>query len=199
MPWTGVGDYGIAPPFQYGITQRQTTHPVGENGLGRSDFDGEESMRQRQRARIALALMLGLATTGFAADEDTQPPPHASYRPGTWYDSSDPKPPPPKVKKEPAAAPKPSPVEQLAQQTEQEWNACLRRQQVCDRLAELALKTDNAELSRRVEELKERVFAVYKKRMASLSGLGADGPPADGMKAPGKEATSRVAVQGGAK
>ena len=159
-------------------------------------------MSRNISAALAMAILAGMSSNGFSAD-DPNPPTRPSYRPGTFYGNNDPKPEPkpvPKEKKESPAAPKVSPVDVAAQQSEKEMANYLRREQVCDRLALLAIQSGDAEQIRRVEELKERVFSVYKKRVSSFSNVQVTGNLEEDNSPTGlKDTNARPVTKGGAK
>lgn len=157
-------------------------------------------MRNHIQSAVALAFLVGSTVTALAADDD--PPPRPTYRPGTWMGSNNERPepkPPVKEKKEPAPIPKISPIDLAAQKAEAEMNTYFRRQQACDRLAILALQSGDAEQIRRVEELKERVFSVYKKRVASLPISQGTGRSGETMNELGTPVDGRGTSKGGAK
>jgi hypothetical protein len=66
----------------------------------------------------------------------------------------------------------PSPADLAASRRALEQAALLRRQDVCDRLTEIALETNNAELANLAERLKQRAWEVYTRRTANLPGVG---------------------------
>jgi hypothetical protein len=52
---------------------------------------------------------------------------------------------------------------------QRQWNAALRRMEVCDRLRRIAFQTDNEALMRQADELEARAREVYNRQTACLS------------------------------
>jgi hypothetical protein len=74
----------------------------------------------------------------------------------------------------PTAAPKgPAPAAARAI-LDREQQILLRRQQVCDRLRELALEAGNAEMAQQSEQLSQQAFAVFQERTAGLAAVVAE-------------------------
>jgi hypothetical protein len=72
------------------------------------------------------------------------------------------------AKKESLLEAEPSASDLAARRRALEEAALLRRQELCDRLAEVALQTNNAELANLAEQLKQRAWDVYTRRTANL-------------------------------
>lgn len=69
-------------------------------------------------------------------------------------------------------APLPSPADEARSRRNREEADLLRRLAVCDQLREIAVRTDDQTLLQRVDELADRVFAVYTQRTGGSSALG---------------------------
>ena len=142
---------------------------------------------------LAAVLVLGLAAMhGWAGDDDedhteVKPPPRPFIRWSPWAvkmfridDSPAPvKKPQPKPKKTASAAKKapqtvkPTPVvNEAAGDRAREEAALMRRLEVCDKLKEIALRTNDGELFRRAEVLDERARTTYAQRTSYLGGNG---------------------------
>lgn len=141
---------------------------------------------------VLTSLILGLAMARTRAgddddDGDAKPP----ARPGgiRWspyfakmFDSPERKPAPkpvtPKPKKEtakkPAEPPKPRVVDEAVAERAQEEANLMRRLQVCDKLMEIAIRTNDTELLHRVEALEERAQTAYAQRTSYMRGVRAD-------------------------
>lgn len=140
---------------------------------------------------LAAALVLGLAAMrGWAGDDDedhteVKPPPRPFIRWSPWAvkmfridDSPAPvKKPEPKPKKTASAAKKAPPtvkptpvVNEAAGDRAREEAALMRRLEVCDKLKEIAIRTNDAELLRKAEVLDERARTTYAQRTAYLRG-----------------------------
>ncbi len=63
----------------------------------------------------------------------------------------------------------PGPAELAARRRVLEEAALLRRDDVCDRLAEIAVETNNPELANLAEQLKQRAWEVYSRRTTNLT------------------------------
>lgn len=71
--------------------------------------------------------------------------------------------------KKPIAPPKPaSLVEDVVAERNREEAALLRRLQACDKLKEIAIRTNDKDLLRRIEELEERAQTTYAQHTAHL-------------------------------
>lgn len=126
-------------------------------------------MRRSMSGGLALAILLGLAVPVLAGDKDDG----GSWWP-TWLGG----------KKKPASQTEPdmqviertvtaAPADLAASVRQKEWNAYWRRQEAADKLELLALQTGDEEQMRRIQQLKERIWSVYQKRTAQLSGTSA--------------------------
>jgi hypothetical protein len=130
-------------------------------------------MRRLKRGGIALALLIGLAAPVLADDQDApRSGGISSWLFGGLFSNkpaaTDAKPIIP-VEERPFTA-APAPAAAASAVFERESNAYLRRIIVCDRLEILADQAGDAEQVRRVQQLKERAFAIYQQRTATLSG-----------------------------
>jgi hypothetical protein len=74
------------------------------------------------------------------------------------------------AKHAPAPPKPPKQVDGATAERRQEEATFLRREAVCDRLLEIAVQTDDLELLRRAEQLRERSWATYSQRTAHLPG-----------------------------
>jgi hypothetical protein len=112
---------------------------------------------RNNRWTMAFALGLGLWLPVFArADEDDSKP----AKTGNWFTrifsrDGDAKKKEKAAKKEDAAALSPAVVRQKAQ-----WEL-MRRQEVCDKLRQIAVETGDKELSRKADALDQRAWDVY--------------------------------------
>jgi hypothetical protein len=94
---------------------------------------------------------------------------------GKWFSSREAEPAPkpqPKPKKKGEKDPAPEeavkPPPNLAEERAREEAALLRRLAVCDKLMDIAIRTNDAELLRRAEQLDERARMTYSERTAHL-------------------------------
>lgn len=127
-------------------------------------------MRGVGKTAMATALVLGLAVSVAAAEERDDGPKPASSGSGGWggwFGGKD----KPEAKKEAVdkPAPGPSAAERAEAVRQLELKNYLRRIDVCDRLAQVAEDTNDQKLLSQVEEMKERVWAVYQQRTANLA------------------------------
>jgi hypothetical protein len=128
-------------------------------------------MRRTGAGRVAAALALGLAVSAAAAQE---PAATGGRWGGSWLGDmkkAEGKAAQPAVKAPPGL----TAAEQAARERDRQEKAFYRRLKVCDRLAEIALQTDDQELGRQAEELEARVWEIYRRQTGSLRGAG----PAD--------------------
>jgi hypothetical protein len=151
-------------------------------------------MRKAGAWGLTATLVAGLAAVAAgAADDDAgssgpkyySPAPTWQWKPfGGWsppkFDMDEKKPvekkplprtEPTTVKKTNAPAKTASIVDEAAAERSRQEAALLRRLQVCDKLKEIAIRTNDYELLRRAEELEERAQACYVQRTARLQGL----------------------------
>ena len=144
-------------------------------------------MRGRGAGKIAAALWLGLAASGVRAEDreagdlHSLPPVKESSWPwSNWFGQKAAKPEAKPALRPtlPDAAARPIANDALSV-LEREQKAYQRRLDVCDRLEQFAVDTDNLELQRQVEELKEKAFAVYQQRALRLGGGPAAVDPLD--------------------
>jgi hypothetical protein len=116
----------------------------------------------------AAALLLAVAVSVAAArdgDGAAKPPASGSGWMSGWWGPKDKG----GLAKEAPDPPGPSAVNLADAARQREINAYLRRILVCDKLAQAADNTNDEKLMHEVEELKERVWAIYQQRTAHLS------------------------------
>ena len=104
---------------------------------------------------LALGLSLGLTTLAKADDDDAKP------KTGNWFTrlfSHDAAP----KKKDPPAKDeaKPLPPSPALLRKKAEWEL-LRRQEVCEKLRQVALDTNDRELARKADDLEQRAWDIY--------------------------------------
>jgi hypothetical protein len=138
-------------------------------------------MRKLAVEALAALLCAGLAASVAVADDadkDTPGTNKAGWLAGGWFASK------PKVEaKKPVVKAPPvdeTPPERAVDVRIHEQKAYLRRLQVCDRLLEIALDTNDAALQKQVEQLNQQAFDVYIKRTGGSVG-GARFEEADGL------------------
>jgi hypothetical protein len=172
-------------------------------------------MRVQRAWGLQAALVLGLTAGGAAAaDKDDQAAKTKAAR-GNWLSGWFSKDKPAVKKKD---LPKedvkesdptvPTAVETAAAARQREMQTLLRRLNVCDRLREIALETNDPELGRRAEELDARAWQVYTQRTGGQPGgvpdfesderildkhLGAGRAAVAPRQGPGKDRGSRAA------
>lgn len=141
-------------------------------------------MRRAAIGGLAVVLMgLGVAGAAPRDDEDTPPKSSAAKKSSSWSfrrllgleDKNPPKKQPEKAtaKKSDAPAAKAAPpatrlAKKAASDRLKEEEALQRRQAVILRLEEIAMETNDSDLERQIEQLKERVWAQYMERIARL-------------------------------
>jgi hypothetical protein len=118
------------------------------------------------------ALLVGLSVTAAPPPRDIyeDDPPPSKQRSGSRGPFGAPAPKPAAPDKSAAkkpAAPAPKPSDPLAERQREE-NALQRRLAVVLRLREIALATNDAELDRMADQLDERVWTAYVRRVAAL-------------------------------
>jgi hypothetical protein len=146
---------------------------------------------------VALLVVLGTAAVGAAADDEdgksNAKPGGSWFSFGNWF-GTDKKPADPTpatspkdqqggkadgrkrrkgsdkdaINKESLLETEPSANDLAARRRALEEAALLRRDDVCDRLAEIAVQTNDAELANLAEQLKQRAWEVYTRRTAHL-------------------------------
>jgi hypothetical protein len=129
-------------------------------------------MRRRIAWALAGGLALGIGSSAVLADDDTPPPkaPPTSGWVGPFKDWNRPAPKPEAKKKaDPPPPPKPTIAEKVQAARYKEQADLLRRMAVCDRLMEIAVRSNDAELARKVEQLQERVNNVYAEHAVTLA------------------------------
>ncbi len=132
-------------------------------------------MSMRRLGGAAALLVLGLTVSARAADDGTAP-----SSGGHWYDNLNPfaskkadvpqMPPTVPVTGSKAAVAGVPATNPAAKPSilEGEEAAFIRRTQVCDRLMQIGIDTDNKELQRQAEGLQQRAWVVYKARIAAI-------------------------------
>ncbi len=123
----------------------------------------------RRTGKLAAALLLGLSASVATAQEMTTPEgvAAAAAAKGSWWSFGGKKKADDK-KVAPAPPPGPSPTERAALDQIREMKAFLRRQEVCNRLQEIALENNDPELERQAQLLDELNWQVYKRHTAGL-------------------------------
>jgi hypothetical protein len=145
-------------------------------------------MRKLGAKVLAAALLGTLASVATAQEAEDKPAPPSrttwSGRLFSWGEKS-----PDKVEEAKGPVPAgPSPLEQTAREQERLRKAVLRRTQVCMRLRQIALDTDDSELEQRADELEARAWEIYRQQAVRL-GLPMsleEGPPAFPPAAPAR-------------
>ncbi|HEV8060587.1 MAG TPA: hypothetical protein VGP68_11965 [Gemmataceae bacterium] len=129
-------------------------------------------MRKRMAWALATGLAIGMVASSVQADDDPPPPPKPQPT-GGWVgpfkDWNKPAPKPDAKKKDPAAPHKLTIAEQVQAARFREQADLLRRMAVCDKLMEIAVRNNDADLIRRVEQLQERANNVYTEHAATLA------------------------------
>jgi hypothetical protein len=134
----------------------------------------------------AAVLLAGLSASAASAQGYYDGDLHsASPKPKSWFEnlySSAPATKPPDKKGddvEPPTPVGPSPV-QLASASRQRERAALdRRNEVCDRLMEIAVRNNDEAMQTQIEQLRDRAWDIYQQRTAGLSSPGPMADPAD--------------------
>ena len=123
----------------------------------------------RRTGKLAAALLLGLSASVACAQEMTTPEGVAATATakGSWWSFGAKKKADDKTAA-PAPPPGPSPAERAALEQIRQMKAFLRRQEVCNRLQEIALENNDPELERQAQLLDELNWQVYKKHTAGL-------------------------------
>lgn len=136
-------------------------------------------MRRLRRGGVTLALLLGLAGPVLAAeppDTATKAAGGSASGSGSWWSSWFGHKEQPEDKKASSAAEKPAtppaPAETAATIRQREYDAYWRRNDVCLRLKQAAQLAGDDEQMHRIEQLEDRIWAVYQQRLANLSGGG---------------------------
>jgi hypothetical protein len=123
-------------------------------------------MRGVGKKELAAALILGLAVSFAAAqDRDNGTKPAASGWWTGWLGGKDKQ----EAKEVDRPLSGPLTVERAEVVRQRELKNYLRRIDVCDKLAQIAEDTNDQQLLSQVEEMKERVWAVYQQRTAHLT------------------------------
>jgi hypothetical protein len=141
-------------------------------------------MRKVAAWGLAASLVMGLGAARAGAAEAWAPTWQWSPFSG-WSESKEEKKPEEKkpVEKKPAPRPELTPakklsapvkpasmVDEAAAERSREEGTLLRRLQACDKLKDIAIRTNDNELLRRAEELEERAQTTYAQRTAHLRG-----------------------------
>src|SRR5262249_2818220 len=148
----------------------------------------EVSMRKLTIGGLLASLIVGLSAGFLIAGEDgdaeAKPPARPFIRWSPWVTKMMATPPPtqrapakkpaPKpqkqsTKKAPAPAKPSSVVREAAAERAREEAALMRRLEVCDKLMEIAVRTNDNELLHRAEQLDERARANYSRKTSSSS------------------------------
>ena len=131
------------------------------------------------KASIVVLIGLGVSSPGLAADSgDAAPPPAKKSSSGTWFpfwpsstDKADKKA-PAKAEKEvqPDLASSPSPPrrDEAAEERAREQATLLRRLAVCDQLRLIATQKKDDRLMQQAEQLDERSWQIYLRRIEHL-------------------------------
>ncbi len=159
-------------------------------------------MRRVGAGITAAVLLAGLAASAALA-QDTDGDLHsAAPTPKAWWtgwfgpaDKTD----KPEGKKTEAAVPPapaaPSPMDMAAAARRRERAAYNRRMEVCDRLTEIAVRTNNTDMQAQIDQLRDRAWDVYRKRTADLPAAGAPEKPPSAVRADGKTGTDDSVVR----
>jgi hypothetical protein len=144
-------------------------------------------MPRRGVYAVATVLACALAVGARAAESEENAPSPATAPSGNWLTRwfTPSKPAVPKKTGE-----KPAKVEDSAQhkvvsraaaaaERAQEENALLRRQAVCNKLRTIAAQTNDEELRRKADELDDRAWSLYLRRIAHLPAGGGRDTPGD--------------------
>jgi hypothetical protein len=132
---------------------------------------------------VGLGAAVALAGEQGTEDSDAKQPARPFIRWSPWVTRMMATPPP--TQRAPAPKPKPKPekqtakkapppskptpvVQQAAGERAREEAALMRRLEVCDKLTEIAVRTNDTELLHRAEQLDERVRTTYSRRTSSL-------------------------------
>jgi hypothetical protein len=141
---------------------------------------------------MAATLVLGLAVQGIAAAEDDTPEKPPEKPPETrnwwnWTSSRKEQPSPGKLlddrietnaaKIRAAEAAEKNREAKRRDEARRAWEAELRRQKVLDKLLQFAVYADDQQTVKRIEALKERSFAVFKKKTEKDVGAVSDASP----------------------
>jgi hypothetical protein len=127
------------------------------------------------RKRIAWTLVVGLAlgATANTVFADDDPPPVRKGRESGWAgplkEWNKPAPKPKPKKEEPTPPPKPTVADKVQAARYKEQADLLRRMAICDKLMEIAVKNNDSELMRRVEQLQERANNVFSEHTVLLA------------------------------
>ncbi len=140
-------------------------------------------MRTVGAGMTAAVLLAGLAAASAASAQDTDGDLHAaSPKPKAWWDGwfgAPAKPPEPK-QADPEPPPHgPSPVELAAAARQRERADLNRRDAVCDRLMDVAVRNNDAAMQAEIEKLQDQAWQVYQQHVAALSAPSAEPPPSD--------------------
>ncbi len=121
-------------------------------------------MRKRIAWALAAGLALGVTASTVFADDDPPPAPKAappSGWAGPFKDWNKPAPKPQPKKAEPPPPPKPTLTDKVQAARYKEQADLLRRMAICDKLKEIAERTNDPELARKAEQLEERANSLY--------------------------------------
>jgi hypothetical protein len=129
---------------------------------------------------LGLAAVLAIPCCGAESDDAAASPPASGSWFSRWFTASKPaapkKAPEKTMKDEDLEVHKMATRAAAAAERAQEEKALLRRQAVCLKLRTIAAQTNNEELRRQADELDDRAWAVYQRRIAHLPAGGAETP-----------------------
>jgi hypothetical protein len=149
---------------------------------------------------VAASLALGLAVQRATANDEpaVAPWPQKGLL-DYWFGSSAPMPTPEKKKKTAAeeAAEARARADQKRAEARKAYDDVLRREAVCDRLAESAERTHDVETQKLVEDLRKRAWEIYWKKTGRRSGGTSAGAEVDEAKAPRESSTSTASPRRG--
>ena len=129
-------------------------------------------MRMVGAGMAAAVLLAGLAASAAWAQDVDGDLHSASPKPKAWWEGwFSPAAKPPEKKHGDAEPPPtgPSPVELAAAGRQRERADLDRRWEVCDRLMEIAVRTNDEAMQTQIEQLRDRAWDVYQQRIAALS------------------------------
>jgi hypothetical protein len=120
-------------------------------------------MRRQIAWALAAGLALGVTASTVFADDDPPAPKAApaSGWTGPLKDWNKPAPKPQPKKIEPPPRPKPTLADKVQAASYKERADLLRRMAICDKLKEIAERTNDPELARKAEQLEERANSLY--------------------------------------
>ncbi len=158
-------------------------------------------MRRVGAGITAAVLLAGLAASAALA-QDTDGDLHSAaptpksmwtgwFGPAAKTDKPEGKKPEAAVPPAPAA---PSPVEMAVASRLRERAAYNRRMEVCDRLTEIAVRTNNTAMQAQIDQLRDRAWEVYQMRIADLPASGSAAKTPSAVRVGGKAGTDDDSV-----